>query len=273
MKIHPSKPHRLATFSCCLLLLSPLLAFAQEKKEEAKDPPKPAPKSIFPDKNLEKAVRQAVFAKRNTNEPITAEDVKNISTIKGQGLGIKDLTGLEHCQALASLELADNQIQDLKPIGQLKRVQLLDLKNNQIENLAPIAGMEALQYLNIEDNKVANVAPVAKLQRLNSFYGSGNRITDIRPLFSLPRLWSLNVSQNQIASLEGISALKRVDHFQLAGNKITDLTPLVEMWKSNENRHVFVRLYLAENPLSDPAKAQLKDLKALGLQIMDIDLE
>ena len=36
--------------------------------------------SVFPDKALESAVRRQVFAKRDTDKPITAADVANIST-------------------------------------------------------------------------------------------------------------------------------------------------------------------------------------------------
>ena len=64
---------------------------AEAAKEEAPQIP------IFPDKNLEAVVRKSVYAKRNTDEPITEEDVLNISTVKGRGKGIRDLTGLEKC--------------------------------------------------------------------------------------------------------------------------------------------------------------------------------
>ena len=58
--------------------------------------------SLFPDTNLETAVRRYVFEKRNNQEPITAEDVVNISTISVDGISkpadqrIKDLSGLEN---------------------------------------------------------------------------------------------------------------------------------------------------------------------------------
>src|SRR5438128_959701 len=66
--------------------------------------------SIFNDKKLEEAVRKYVFEKRDSDKPITAEDVVSLSTISATGLGIKDLTGLEKCASLASLDLARNSI-------------------------------------------------------------------------------------------------------------------------------------------------------------------
>ena len=55
---------------------------------------------IIPDKNLEAVVRREVFDKRYNTEPITADDVKNISQVVGKGKGIKSLEGLQHCKAL-----------------------------------------------------------------------------------------------------------------------------------------------------------------------------
>src|SRR5437773_5088768 len=87
--------------------------------------------SIFPDKNLEAAVRKFVFEKRDNNKPITEGDVASLSTISGQGMQIKDLTGLDKCKSLASLDLAKNQVSGLAPLKELKNIQYLNLANNQ----------------------------------------------------------------------------------------------------------------------------------------------
>ena len=82
--------------------------------------------SIFPDKKLEAAVRKFVFDKRDTDKPITEADVANLSTIQGVGMGIKDLSGLEKCRSLASLDLAKNAITNLGPIAELTSIQVLE---------------------------------------------------------------------------------------------------------------------------------------------------
>jgi len=71
----------------------------------AAKPPPPKPVAIFTDKALEAAVRKQVFAKRDNQEVLTAEDVATVSIIEGKKAGIKDLAGLEKCVALASLTL------------------------------------------------------------------------------------------------------------------------------------------------------------------------
>jgi len=267
-----------------------------EKKEE-KEAEAPKEEPIFPDKNLETAVRQQVFAKRQNEEPIVASDVKNISTINGKGLGIKSLAGIEHCRALASLELADNLIKDISPIKDLKNIQLLDLANNDVDDISPVSGIIAIQYLEISHNNVTSIEPVKSLERLASLYASDNQITDISPVLELKKLSSLYLDNNQIASLEGIGKLDRVTSFGLRGNRITDLgplkgarpmsflflennqitdlAPLIEMFKADlegEKRFApFCQIYLRGNPLrSDSAKAQLREMKELNLRVKDM---
>ena len=87
---------------------------------------------LFPDKNLDAAVRQYVFEKRNTDKPLTVQDVENISTIVAKGKKITNLAGLEKCRSLALLDLADNQIADLTPIKDLTNIQSLNLAKNKV---------------------------------------------------------------------------------------------------------------------------------------------
>src|SRR5437660_4710879 len=94
---------------------------------------------VFKDKNLEKAVRKFVFDKRDNDKPIVETDVANLSTIQGVGMEIADLSGLEKCVNLASLDLSKNRIKALTPLQGLGKLQYLNLADNQIENIAPLA--------------------------------------------------------------------------------------------------------------------------------------
>ena len=103
--------------------------------------------SIFPDKNLEKVVRRYVFAKRNNEEPLTEQDVENISSIEGSGVEITDLTGLEKCRSLALLALSGNQITDISPLNALIGLSHLNLDNNRITDIKPLANLTNLIML------------------------------------------------------------------------------------------------------------------------------
>ena len=82
---------------------------------------------LIPDKNLEAAVRREVFEKRYNTDPLTADDVKNISQVVGKGKGIKSLEGLQNCKSLMKIDLEKNEIVDLSPIKDLKLLQSIDL--------------------------------------------------------------------------------------------------------------------------------------------------
>jgi internalin A len=250
--------------------------------------------SIFPDKNLEAAVRKLVFAKKANAEPLTKADVEKISTISARGQKIANLSGLEHCEALASLDLADNAVTDLLAMKGLTNLQSVTLSKNQIKDVVPLAGLTKLQYLELSENQIADVAPLAKLTNLRSLYLSKNQISDIGSLGELIHLWSLYLEGNKVSDIGVLAKIKKLSSLDLKGNGIADITPLsgltelrylfldgnqvsdigplVAMAKADaatEKRFApFWRVYLDDNPLSDTAKtAQLAELKSYGSRV------
>lgn len=249
--------------------------------------------SIFPDKALEAAVRKEVFDKRHNDEPITAEDVKNISQVVGNKAGIKSLEGLQHCASLALIELAGNEINDLTPIAELSKLQSIDLAGNKVESLAPLAKLQRLQYLQLENNKVSDISPLAaatnmralyltgnavkeisvlkNMPKLTSLYLGGNQIEDYAPVGELPWLSTLDLQNNAIKDLSFLKPLKEVRLLLLSDNKLEDLQPLVEMAKADvdgERRFApYLRLYIKNNPLGEKAEKQIKQLEEFGVRI------
>lgn len=273
-----------------LALATSLLAFTHAMF--AADAPA-SEKSLFPDKNLEAAVRKQVFEKRDSTKPLTEADVANISTVNGKGMDITDLTGLEKCRSLASLELAKNKIAKLDALRDLKSLQYLHLADNQIEDLTPLASVPALQYIELSSNRVKNLAPLAGLTNLASLYLSNNQLTSLDPLLKLPRLATLYVDGNQLTSLKGIGALNRLfslsasnnaitDLAPLDGltglynlflekNKLTDLAPLLALLKKDNDGPKrfapFINIYLAGNPLGSSSKSQISKMRDFGAKV------
>lgn len=255
--------------------------------EEAED-------GIFADPALEAAARTYVFDKRSSTEPLTAEDVADLSQIVARGKSIRRLDGIEHCKKLMLLDLADNEVSDLTPLKDLKLLQSLTLARNKIADISPLAGLTRLQYLELSENQVEDIAPLAGLTALNSLYLGGNRVSDISPLAGLTRLWSLylpnnritdigplaglarlsslNLDHNQIVDLSALGGLRQLMRLSLRHNRITDVSVLVEMADKDaagENR--FARYWsvaLGGNPLGEAAKSeQIKKLSEYSLRI------
>jgi len=267
-----------------------LLALSGSQGIGADSASPPAP--LFLDKNLEAAVRKYVFEKRDSDKPLVEADLVNLSTIEAKGLGVTNLTGLEKCRELASLDLSGNKISDLAPIRGLAKIQYLNLADNQIEDLAPLGGIFALQYIELSRNRVKEITTLQALTNLASLYLSHNQITDIAPVVSLSKLSSLYLDHNQIKSIQGIHQLKGLFTLSLSKNAISDLGPLRDLpglynlfLENNQIRDLsallamtkqdkeqrfapFLNVYLKGNPLSSVAKSkQIASLKELGTRI------
>ena len=172
---------RLLYFLSLLVAASAVCTFAAEN----------APVPLFPDQNLQKAIRQFVFEKRDKEDPLVADDVSNLSTIKAANRDISSLAGLEKCVSLASLEIARNDITDLSPLKEMDRLQLLDAAKNEIEDISPLSGVTALQYLQLSANRIQDISPLRGLTNMAALYLSTNYISDISALTNLPKLSSL----------------------------------------------------------------------------------
>ena len=249
--------------------------------------------SIFPDKNLEAAVRQQVFAKRYTNSPLTAADVANVSTVIGNFRGISDLSGLEHCKSLAALELAGNKIKDLKPISGLRQLQQVILTSNKVSEITPLGTLPALQYIELSHNGVKDIAPLSKATNLASVYVGHNKVASIAPLTSLPRLVTLYAESNEIRSIAGLQNVRSLSGISLSGNRISDASPLAGLrsptfifleknrvkdlsgwseWVSKDlagprSFAPYLQLYLKGNPLNSKSKTLLADWSKQGMRV------
>ena len=204
----------------------------------------PAAAQIFPDENLEAAVRHYVFEKRHNEEPITAEDVANISTITARSKGIRDLTGLEHCKRLMLLELPDNEVSDLSPLAGLNLLQSLTLTGNQVKDISALAELKRLQYIELSGNMVEDISPLAGLEALNSAYLAGNQISDLSAVKDLKKLWTLDVAGNAVSDIGPVGSLTRLSSLILDGNSVSDLKPLAPLTSLQ-------RLSLRDNKVSD----------------------
>ncbi len=247
---------------------------------------------LFPDKGLEAAVRREVFAKRYNEEPLTKDDVKNISQVKAKGKGIKSLEGMQHCVSVQEIDFENNEIVDLKPLAELKLIQSINLAGNKIENIEPLAALSRVQYLELSRNAVSDIYPLSNMSNMRSLYLSDNKIEKIDVVKALPKVWTLYLANNPVKDFSPIGEMKwltsldlkncgvtdfgflknltELNYVMAVDNKVKDLTPLVEMATADKERRFspFWRLYLAGNPLEEKAKGeQIEALKKLGARI------
>ncbi|MCU0707898.1 MAG: leucine-rich repeat domain-containing protein [Pirellula sp.] len=249
---------------------------------------------LFPDKGLEAAVRREVFEKRYNSEPITVDDVKNISQVVGKGKEIKSLEGLQHCKSLMKLDLENNEITDLSPLRELKLLQSIDLASNKIQSLEPLSGLVAVQYLHIANNSLEDLSPLSGMVKMQSLYAAGNKFKKLEPILPLKKLWTLDVAGSPIEDIGVIAELKGLQTLNLKGcgvksleftkslrelrlfiaseNPQLDLVPLADACEADaqgDRRFApYLRLYLDESILKEESQTSVIDrLRKVGVRI------
>lgn len=84
----------------------------------------------MPDANLRAAVYSALG--KNPTDPLTRDDMANLTTLSASGKGITDLTGLEWAVNLTSADLSNNNISSTAALAGLTKLTYLNLNGNQI---------------------------------------------------------------------------------------------------------------------------------------------
>jgi Leucine-rich repeat (LRR) protein len=136
------------------------------------------PKSIFPDKNLEAAIRDALG--KPVGEEITAAELANLTSLSINLKAITDLTGLEYCLNLQKLDLGGNNISDFSVLAGLTHLQVLRLSYNNISDISVLAGLTDLRELDLEGNNISDISPLMANSGLSvgdKVYLSGNPLS------------------------------------------------------------------------------------------------
>lgn len=184
---------------------------------------------IFPDINLEKAVRRAVDKNRGD---IYYSDVKNLKELDALARGIKDLTGIENLKGLEWLWLWGNNIDSsqLKHLKSLDNLVFLDLALNNLTYIPANAfdNMTNLQELVLDENNIVEIDKDAfkGLDNLVNLLIEENRISNIDCVRGLPKLESLFMRYNNISDISPIVSLSTLDDLWAGYNRISDVTPL-----------------------------------------------
>jgi internalin A len=222
------------------------------------------PVVIFPDPNLETAIREAI------DKPIGdiyQSEFEDLTEFSAEIRFIVNLTGLEHCTNMTLLYLRHNPISDISPLASLTNLTELDLGDNQISDISPLAGLTSLTSLWLFYNQISDISPTANLTSLTALYLHTNKISDISPLANLTNLTVLELHDNRISDISPLTGLTSLTELSLMDNGISDISPLASLTS-------LTSLWLNRNGISDISPlASLTNLTELSLmdnQISDI---
>jgi Leucine-rich repeat (LRR) protein len=216
---------------------------------------------IFPDPNLEAAIREAIGKPTGDIYP---SDLVGLTSLDASERSIANLTGLEYCGSLTYLDLYHNQITDISPLAGLTNLTKIYLWSNQISDISPLAGLTHLTYLHLAENQITDISPLAGLTNLTQLYIWDNHISNISLLEGLTNLTWLNLSWNQITDISPLEGLTNLTFLSLDGNQISDISPL-------EGLTNLTQLYLFYTGISDISPlGGLTNLWRLQLEINEI---
>jgi internalin A len=181
---------------------------------------------IFPDPNLEAAIREAIG---KPTDPICPSDLEGLTYLNASGNNITDLTGLEHCTSLTRLYLGINQISDISPLANLTNLTQLGLEHNQISDISPLANLTNLTVLPLHNNQISDISPLTNLTNLTELFLADNQISDISPLANLTNHTRLYLNGNQISDISSLANLTNLTQLGLSDNQISDISPLTNL--------------------------------------------
>ncbi len=174
----------------------------------------------FEDRQLEQAVRAAAN-KLNPNDALLWGDVDGLTMLEARGLGIASLDGLQYLTSLIYLDLRDNHISYLGPLGALTNIETLYLGHNYLDQsfdpykshpLAPLAGMAHLEFLDLGRGREFYTGDTW------SSLGSANHLRNVAPLESINTLQTLDLCGNNLDSLEGLDGKISMQFLMLDDN-------------------------------------------------------
>lgn len=136
----------------------------------------------FKDGSLEWAVKYAL-GKQSSTQPAYLSEVLELTSLNLDGYGIKDLTGLDACANLRSLDLRNNFLEgsQLSVLQKLPDLEYLNLRNNNLERVDALRNLTKLTYLDLSVNIIEDFAPIRDLTRLTSLYLESNSTQDYSP--------------------------------------------------------------------------------------------
>ena len=200
----------------------------------------------FPDTALEGAVRTALTL--SSTEPILPHVLAGLTNLSASGLGIVDLTGLEHATGLTDLTLSDNDIIDVLPLAGLTSLTSLTLTGNPVSNpgvLYPlqqtgttITGVTIPTSVVFPDTALDTAVRSAlrisagdtilpdALAMLTRLTAARKGITDLTGLEHATGLERLDLGQNEITNISALANLIRLENLDLANNGVTTISAL-----------------------------------------------
>ncbi len=163
------------------------------------------------------------------------ENASNLKTIK---LNDNDLVSIEGLRGLnlplETLQLENNNIIDISPIGEYTGLKKLVLYGNNIENISDLSGMVGLTIIDLSDNLIVDFSGLLSIENLEDINLSENLIESIPDLVTLekeywPHLYSLDLHSNVLTDISGVEGHSSLRELIISDNGLTVISGLSDL--------------------------------------------
>lgn len=89
---------------------------------------------------------------------------------------IEDLSGIEYCINISSLNLSSNNIEDISKLQGLALLEEIDLSSNFINDIDGLKNLKNLRIIDLSYNKIKDISPLFNLDSLEYINLIGNKI-------------------------------------------------------------------------------------------------
>ncbi len=236
---------------------------------------------IFPDSNLEAAVRKAT---NKPQGPIYTSRLEKLTSLSLSRRNITDLTGLEYCVNLGKLELDGNPITDISLLASLPDLTQVVLEHDQIRDLSPLVSLTIIWAYIFPDSNLETVVReainkpegsiyISELEKLTFLSLAEKNVTDFTGLELCINLERLELHGNQIEDISFLDSLTALTEVVLEPGQIEDLSSLTSrtdlniIWAAtflDPNLEVAIREVI-DSPVGPIYTSELESLTTLSL--------
>ncbi len=141
--------------------------------------------------------------------------MKNLTDVKINDTKLNDLSGMVGLDgdAIARVNLNDNWIEDVTPLANLggnspRNIQYLELNNNLIKNIDPLGKIRVIQIIKLDDNLITGALPEFSSSNLSQLHIDNNSVDDISSLKNVTwPSFSFSAENNEIYDLSPLAGI------------------------------------------------------------------
>jgi len=154
------------------------------------------------------------------------ETCKNLRTLELNNTQVVNVSALRSCSNLHTLDLGDTQVADISALSSCSSLHTLDLGNTEVADVSMLGPCRNLHTLSLNSTYVVDVSALRSCSNLHTLYLHSTYVVDVSALGSCSNLHTLYLSWTQVADVSALSSCSSLYMLDLSGTQVTDVSVL-----------------------------------------------